>query len=98
MCFFFSSRRRHTRFKCDWSSDVCSSDLKVQTPKTMVTKRIKSEFNTWLSDEGHQCEGHGFLAYIRNDSASSSVIDCKHARITTSETAATARHKIARCS
>src|SRR2546427_12516283 len=28
MCFFFfSSRRRHTRFDCDWSSDVCSSDL-----------------------------------------------------------------------
>src|SRR5882762_11517879 len=25
--FFFSSRRRHTTFKCDWSSDVCSSDL-----------------------------------------------------------------------
>src|SRR5207237_3332465 len=25
--FFVSSRRRHTRFKCDWSSDVCSSDL-----------------------------------------------------------------------
>src|SRR5260370_19529633 len=27
MTLFFSSRRRHTRFKCDWSSDVCSSDL-----------------------------------------------------------------------
>src|SRR2546430_330259 len=26
MYFFFSSRRRHTRFDCDWSSDVCSSD------------------------------------------------------------------------
>src|SRR5690606_39602225 len=26
--FFFSSRRRHTRFSRDWSSDVCSSDLK----------------------------------------------------------------------
>src|SRR6266480_7500256 len=26
--FFFSSRRRHTRLTCDWSSDVCSSDLK----------------------------------------------------------------------
>src|SRR5256886_8241444 len=26
VCFFFSSRRRHTRFDCDWSSDVCSSD------------------------------------------------------------------------
>src|SRR2546430_2320122 len=28
---FFSSRRRHTRFDCDWSSDVCSSDL-TSTP------------------------------------------------------------------
>src|SRR6266478_9088551 len=28
--FFFSSRRRHTRFDCDWSSDVCSSDLAEQ--------------------------------------------------------------------
>src|SRR5690606_39759374 len=27
--FFFSSRRRHTRFSRDWSSDVCSSDLTV---------------------------------------------------------------------
>src|SRR5689334_25398856 len=28
--FFFSSRRRHTRWNCDWSSDVCSSDLVVK--------------------------------------------------------------------
>src|SRR6267142_5791554 len=28
--FFFSSRRRHTRLTCDWSSDVCSSDLEPQ--------------------------------------------------------------------
>src|SRR5690606_39835599 len=27
LVFFFSSRRRHTRFSRDWSSDVCSSDL-----------------------------------------------------------------------
>src|SRR5690606_40093132 len=27
VCFFFSSRRRHTSFSRDWSSDVCSSDL-----------------------------------------------------------------------
>ena len=27
MVFFFSSRRRHTRLRRDWSSDVCSSDL-----------------------------------------------------------------------
>src|SRR5256885_9692315 len=28
-CFFFSSRRRHTRLQGDWSSDVCSSDLAI---------------------------------------------------------------------
>src|SRR6267143_5586253 len=28
--FFFSSRRRHTRWNCDWSSDVCSSDLEAR--------------------------------------------------------------------
>src|SRR5207237_2139443 len=32
--FFFSSRRRHTRFKCDWSSDVCSSDLERRLEPT----------------------------------------------------------------
>src|SRR5690606_40895655 len=30
--FFFSSRRRHTRFSRDWSSDVCSSDLSMYRP------------------------------------------------------------------
>src|SRR6266511_4192507 len=32
--FFFSSRRRHTRFSRDWSSDVCSSDLKPSLDTT----------------------------------------------------------------
>src|ERR671932_2521292 len=32
LLFFFSSRRRHTRSLCDWSSDVCSSDLSVVGP------------------------------------------------------------------
>src|SRR5690606_40223042 len=31
--FFFSSRRRHTRFSRDWSSDVCSSDLVALLPR-----------------------------------------------------------------
>src|SRR6516165_10949344 len=36
--FFFSSRRRHTRFDCDWSSDVCSSDLYDETsPISLMT-------------------------------------------------------------
>src|SRR5947209_16786848 len=30
--FFFSSRRRHTRYWRDWSSDVCSSDLLLARP------------------------------------------------------------------
>src|SRR2546430_14106607 len=39
--FFFSSRRRHTRFDCDWSSDVCSSDLQI---------RRRSQMNLTLLD------------------------------------------------
>src|SRR5689334_24159900 len=35
--FFFSSRRRHTRWNCDWSSDVCSSDLPVQTGEDQLS-------------------------------------------------------------
>src|SRR2546430_7570988 len=34
--FFFSSRRRHTRFDCDWSSDVCSSDLLAEGGRTLL--------------------------------------------------------------
>src|SRR2546430_16054544 len=42
--FFFSSRRRHTRFDCDWSSDVCSSDLiHVSKPYKQVSREWKSE-------------------------------------------------------
>src|SRR5688572_33092997 len=41
--FYFSSRRRHTRFDCDWSSDVCSSDL---TPYEYLgkDKRLEARF------------------------------------------------------
>src|SRR5947209_19949255 len=31
LCFFFSSRRRHTSYWRDWSSDVCSSDLDTKS-------------------------------------------------------------------
>src|SRR3712207_7655089 len=36
MCVFFSSRRRHTRYWRDWSSDVCSSDLRDQVAGDVV--------------------------------------------------------------
>src|SRR2546430_6911975 len=40
--FFFSSRRRHTRFDCDWSSDVCSSDLR--SGRSGIRGRRRSRF------------------------------------------------------
>src|SRR5256886_6929442 len=42
---FFSSRRRHTRFDCDWSSDVCSSDLNVSC-KSAASPRGNSRWNS----------------------------------------------------
>src|SRR5215211_2242648 len=40
ICFFFSSRRRHTRSLCDWSSDVCSSDLFVAEGERLYEGRF----------------------------------------------------------
>src|SRR5699024_11767625 len=39
--FFFSSRRRHTRSKRDWSSDVCSSDLAIVNFGDYILKRLE---------------------------------------------------------
>src|SRR5262245_64013868 len=40
LCFFFSSRRRHTRCLSDWSSDVCSSDLATIAARSRLTNRL----------------------------------------------------------
>src|SRR5476649_1437749 len=45
--FFFSSRRRHTRSLCDWSSDVCSSDLWGSTSAVDIDKDGKS---IWVAE------------------------------------------------
>src|SRR5256886_8316768 len=52
--FFFSSRRRHTRFDCDWSSDVCSSDLYGRTvlqalPGSTLLADLPLEQDVWMS-------------------------------------------------
>src|SRR5690242_17098168 len=39
--FFFSSRRRHTRLTCDWSSDVCSSDLHADDMRVGKTAAVR---------------------------------------------------------
>src|SRR5688572_31524064 len=43
LLFFFSSRRRHTRFDCDWSSDVCSSDLDTTDESGVVAALAQHE-------------------------------------------------------
>src|SRR5256886_3044175 len=43
---FFSSRRRHTRFDCDWSSDVCSSDLIGEMLKKGIIRKSKSPWSS----------------------------------------------------
>src|SRR5476651_2198833 len=42
-CFFFSSRRRHTRYWRDWSSDVCSSDLAVLDVPRPLGERLQQQ-------------------------------------------------------
>src|SRR5690606_40980553 len=57
--FFFSSRRRHTRFSRDWSSDVCSSDLEMSLSAEMmgnvsmaafIGQMIGSLFGSYIAD------------------------------------------------
>src|SRR5689334_23789787 len=51
--FFFSSRRRHTRWNCDWSSDVCSSDLECQVRRSHVRKATVVQAKTPARREVH---------------------------------------------
>src|SRR5689334_23591199 len=59
--FFFSSRRRHTRWNCDWSSDVCSSDLPRRTSQ-------RSGLQGWLTQTTgsvrfFRCPGNHFFLH-----------------------------------
>src|SRR5699024_12379715 len=47
--FFFSSRRRHTRSKRDWSSDVCSSDL-----IKLILRALEAPLRTIVSNAGEE--------------------------------------------
>src|SRR5699024_4308919 len=42
--FFFSSRRRHTRSKRDWSSDVCSSDLSIEGVGSVIPSLVRGNY------------------------------------------------------
>src|SRR5689334_9676059 len=61
--FFFSSRRRHTRWNCDWSSDVCSSDLFARNGHEAVVTGLREgrdwdvRFLPFSLDQVHVEEG-----------------------------------------
>src|SRR5690606_33612312 len=73
--FFFPSRRRHTRFSRDWSSDVCSSDLRLlQATRTLVFDAdipvthcweplviVSGEEDAFVKRYGRESLGHGEL-------------------------------------
>src|SRR5690606_39760067 len=67
VCFFFSSRRRHTRFSRDWSSDVCSSDL-LFTPQPWPQKPAGAPlelafFGTFIGLQGVDVLAQAILQY-----------------------------------
>src|SRR2546429_9899818 len=56
-CFFFSSRRRHTRCSRDWSSDVCSSDLFSDEREVFVAEDNGDIVGTYCLQANHQGGG-----------------------------------------
>src|SRR5256886_11692166 len=61
--FFFSSRRRHTRFDCDWSSDVCSSDL----PRSWLLNKIKKVEQLRFLENSERTLGQAALQWLLAD-------------------------------
>src|SRR5437762_9682910 len=70
--FFFSSRRRHTRYIGDWSSDVCSSDLLIlagsrENQSVVATKSGNHDcpghaHRSWPTEDGvHHCYGYAVM-------------------------------------
>src|SRR5207302_7646692 len=61
--FFFSSRRRHTRFSRDWSSDVCSSDLRerVEVADDVVVGRGSLVENDTTIGRGTRIQADAYI-------------------------------------
>src|SRR5688500_12036126 len=74
--FLFSSRRRHTRLQGDWSSDVCSSDLRLQVTGRLglharaaanlvrVAGRFKSSLTLYRLDGGLEADAKSILSIL----------------------------------
>src|SRR5699024_11446685 len=71
--FFFSSRRRHTRSKRDWSSDVCSSDL--PSPVSPFRQQAMPRMPDPVPTSKKRCPA------LRRPDAKSSVIASRHSTV-----------------
>src|SRR6266481_2989177 len=75
--FFFSSRRRHTRWNCDWSSDVCSSDLilgkRLQKDLPELADVIRGRRVAFLERD----EDHAVIDADRRSVGESQVVDAR---------------------
>src|SRR2546422_1100206 len=63
--FFFSSRRRHTRCSRDWSSDVCSSDLKEFLGDVSLSRGVTEEETEFLKKLKFKGKRPNALYYYR---------------------------------
>src|SRR5256885_4562713 len=74
LLFFFSSRRRHTRLQGDWSSDVCSSDLRCQWSLVGCPLQIRATDNGRLiTDTGRLAQRLEHLVYTQGVTGSKPV-------------------------
>src|SRR5690606_25322952 len=75
--FFFSSRRRHTRFSRDWSSDVCSSDLLVDVKEQLRKRKMKGHFSERLVEEIEEALVNGEQVILfQNRRGYAPIIEC----------------------
>src|SRR3972149_4172328 len=63
---FFPSRRRHTRFDCDWSSDVCSSDLRRRKLVLEAIQEVCS-YRGWRLLAAHVRSSHVHAVVVAED-------------------------------
>src|SRR5690606_9178117 len=76
VAFFFSSRRRHTRFSRDWSSDVCSSDLLPVSPVRHTYPIVVPDGRRKVADDDQQVFRVLTLALVDDDAVFAvSVVD-----------------------
>src|SRR5690242_21083568 len=82
--FFFSSRRRHTRLTCDWSSDVCSSDLACSFELLRPLRRLAFDIASQETVFHARFLDDSFSHIVKRDHANESVT-LEHGQVARSE-------------